>query len=149
MLELDPVPAEQAAFTPLFARAGRCISVREVRSMVQTLMGKLGLDRSRFGAHSLRIGGATAALAAGMSPAAIRAAGRWSSDVYRIYCRISRQSAAGVAAVIGSTPFEDLERGVQFADEELMLTAGEMPALSVDGFVERELLEDAWGEDEA
>ena len=51
--------------------------------------------------------------------------------------------------MIGSTPFEDLERGVQFADEELMLTAGEMPALSVDGFVERELLEDAWGEDEA
>ena len=69
MLALDPVPASEAASTPLFRRLGRCITVREIRGMVQRLMACLGLDPRRFGAHSLRIGGATAALAAGMSAA--------------------------------------------------------------------------------
>jgi hypothetical protein len=79
-----------------------------------------------------------------MSAAAIRAAGRWSSDIYQIYCRLSRESAAGVATVIGSTPFEDLERGVQFVDEELMLTAAEMPSGGVSSFVDQDLIDDAW-----
>ena len=144
-LALDPVPAEEAAATPLFRRGERSIYVREVRGMVQQLMKLLGLDPKRYGAHSLRIGGATAAFAAGMSPAAIRAAGRWSSEVYLLYCRLSRQSAAGVATTIGSTPFEDLERGVQFVDEELMLTVDEMPSLHASNFIERDLAEDAWG----
>jgi ABC-type Co2+ transport system permease subunit len=115
--------------------------------MVQGMMSRLGLDAARFGAHSLRIGGATAALAAGLSPAAIRAAGRWSSDVYAIYCRLSRQSAAGVATLVGSTPFEDVERGVQFVDEELMLTSMEMPSAPVESFVERDLIDDAFEEE--
>ena len=55
-----------------------------------------------------------------------------------------------MATTIGSTPFEDLERGVSFVDEELMLTVDEMPYLAASDFVERDLLEDAWdGEDEA
>ena len=81
-----------------------------------------------------------------MTPAAIRAAGRWSSDVYRIYCRVSRQSAAGVATLIGSTAFEDLERGAQFVDEELVLAAAEMPAAPTESFADREMMEDAWAE---
>ena len=150
MMALDPVPESEAASTPLFRRLGRCITVRETRGMVQRLMACLGLDPRRFGAHSLRIGGATAALAAGMSAAAIRAAGRWSSDIYLIYCRLSKESAAGVATVIGSTPFEDLERGVQFIDEELGLTVDEMPSGRTNTFIERDLLEDAWAcDDEA
>ena len=128
--ELHPVSAEAASSTPLFRRRGQAITVREIRGMVQELMRRLGLDPRRYGAHSLRIGGATAAFAAGMSPSTIRAAGRWSSEIYRIYCRLSRQSAAGVATSIGSTPFEDLERGVKFVDEELMLTADEMPSVT-------------------
>ena len=145
MIDNDQVAEADLAITPLFRRVGRAIRVGEVRSMVKTLMRSLGLDPRRFGAHSLRIGGATAALAAGMSAAAIRAAGRWSSDIYLIYCRLSKESAAGVATVIGSTPFQDLERGVQFVDEELMLTADEMPRGGVSGFVEQDLLDDAWG----
>jgi len=51
--------------------------------------------------------------------------------------------------VIGSTALEDLERGVQFADEELMLTVDEMPTGGVSSFVEQDLIDDAWGvEDE-
>ena len=83
-----------------------------------------------------------------MNPATIRAAGRWSSEIYRIYCRLSRQSAAGVATTIGSTPFEDLERGVQFVDEELMLTADEVPSGIVSSYIDRDLLEDAWACDD-
>ena len=77
-----------------------------------------GVDPSPFSSHSLRIGGATAALAAGMSPLTIRVMGRWDSDVYRVYCRLSRQSALRVGAAIASTPFDAVDRA--FADEDLM-----------------------------
>ena len=148
MLELDPVPAELRATTPLFRLKTSAIKVTEVRAMVKSLMATLGLDRSRYGAHSLRIGGATAGLAANMSPATIRAAGRWSSDIYEIYCRISRQSAASVTSLIGSTPFEDLERGATFVGEELILTDVEMHASSIETFCERDMIDDLCGDDD-
>ena len=91
--------------------------------MVKAMMASIGLDPARFGAHSLRIGGATAALAAGLSPAAIRAAGRWASDVYMLYTRCNMQASQRLATVIGSTAFEDLQRGVHFADEDGGATA--------------------------
>ena len=148
MVAADPVPARELATTPLFRRAnGSAIKVAEVRGMVKLLMSSLGLDPARFGAHSLRIGGASAALAAGMGPAAIRAAGRWSSDIYELYCRLSRESAAHVSVVIGSTPFADLERGVEFCDKELMLTTEELPYGVVDDFVGRDLIDDALASD--
>ena len=48
---------------------------------------------------------------------------------------------------LSSTAFEDLERGVQFVDEELMLTAAEMPANVTEYFVDRDMLLDAWDDD--
>ena len=128
MERADPIadPLERAR-TPLFRRAdGSAITVGQLRRVIKTLMERLGLDPRRFGAHSLRIGGATAALAAGLSPAAIRAAGRWGSDVYTIYTRLSRESAFGLTAAIGSSAFEDVERSVAFVDEELTFTTEEM-----------------------
>ena len=83
-----------------------------------------------------------------MSPATIRAAGRWSSDIYEIYCRISRQSAASVTSLIGSTPFEDLERGATFVGEELILTEVEMHASSIETFCERDIIDDLCGDDD-
>ena len=44
---------------------------------VKRLMQAAGRDPNLYGAHSLRIGGATAALAAGVTPAMIRMMGRW------------------------------------------------------------------------
>ena len=143
MVDADPVEPKHEASTPLFRRAnGQAIRVAEVRAMVKLLMGLLGLDSRRFGAHSLRIGGATAAMAAGVPAAAIRIAGRWASDIYEIYTRCSRQAAARLAMVIGSTSFEDLERE-QFINEELTLTSTERPPMQATAFVERELIEDA------
>ena len=68
--------------------------------------------------HSLRIGGTTAALAAGVPPEAIRLMGRWDSDVYEIYCRQSRQAAMRIGMIVASTPFNDFQGA--FEDEELM-----------------------------
>ena len=78
-----------------------------------------------------------------MPPAAIRVAGRWASDIYEIYTRCSREAAARLATVIGSTRFDDLERGEEFADEELLLTTAERPAQRAEDFVEDDLIKDA------
>ena len=50
--------------------------------------------------------------------------GRWNSDLYEIYARLTRDAAAKVTSLIGSTPFEDLERG--FHSEEFELLPGEL-----------------------
>ena len=140
----DPVPEEQMATTPLFRHGTAAFTVEGVRAMVKAMMSSIGLDPARFGAHSLRIGGATAALAAGLSPAAIRAAGRWASDVYMLYTRCNMQSSQRLATVIGSTAFEDLQRGVHFADEELLLVPDEMPVGAVGEFIEDDMVRDAF-----
>lgn len=120
LFELDPVSEAEAATTPLFrSGTGGAFKVKEVRSTVKLLMQYEGLDPTKFGAHSLRIGGASAALAAGVDPALIRMMGRWSSDIYQIYCRMSQAMALDVSVKIGSTPFVDIESG--FRTEELEL----------------------------
>ena len=53
----------------------------------------MGCDPARFGAHSLRIGGATAALAAGVDAAVIKVMGRWASDVFLIHTRANQEAA--------------------------------------------------------
>ena len=50
-----------------------------------------GLDPSRVSSHSLRIGGATAMAAAGMSEYAIKQMGGWKSDVFLDYARNTTQ----------------------------------------------------------
>ena len=81
----DPVPREKQASTPLFRthRAGTpsAMTVDQIREIVKAMMQALGEDPSLFGAHSLRIGGATAALTAGIHPSIIRLCGRWNSDL--------------------------------------------------------------------
>jgi hypothetical protein len=87
---------------------------------VKALAKAHGEDPARVGAHSLRIGGASAALAAGVPPAVIRLAGRWNSDLWEIYARMSREAAASVTSTIGSTAFHDLERGFHADELELL-----------------------------
>ena len=95
---------------PLFCHSdGRPITVAEVRDEVRRVMRAAGQQPELFGAHSLRIGGATAALAAGVPPQLIRLMGRWSSDVYEVYCRMSAQSAVRVGSAIGSATVSPLD----------------------------------------
>ena len=127
----DPVPKEKQASTPLFRthRAGTpsAMTVDQIREIVKAMMQALGEDPSLFGAHSLRIGGATAALTAGIHPSIIRLCGRWNSDLWEIYARVSREAASRVTTAIGSTAFHDLERG--FRSEELEILPEEMDTM--------------------
>jgi hypothetical protein len=43
-------------------------------------MNFIGLEKSKFGLHSLRSGGATAAAAAGINDRVFKKHGRWASD---------------------------------------------------------------------
>ena len=43
-------------------------------------------------------------------------------------CRLSRQAAAGVSVTVGSTPFDDAERG-EFVSEEFEALLSELAAL--------------------
>ena len=150
MVKADPVPAEMEATTPLFRRAhGTAVTMGELRWKIKALMEGIGLDPRRFGAHSLRIGGATAALAAGLSPAQIRAAGRWGSDVYQIYTRMSPQAAFNLAPAIGSSDFQDVERTLAFIDEDLTFTTAEMRPADVSFLDADDIREAHEEEDEA
>ena len=150
MVVADPISKEAEATTPLFRRAhGTAVTIGELRRVIKTLMERVGLDPRRFGAHSLRIGGATAALAAGLSPAQIRAAGRWGSDVYQIYTRLSPQAALRLAPVIGSSDFQDVERTLAFIDEDLTFTSAEMRPADVSFLDEDDIREIHEEEDEA
>ena len=100
-----------------------------------------GRDASLYGAHSLRIGGATAALAAGVAPSLIRLMGRWSSDVYEIYTRMSLQAALQVGRAVTSTEVNTFEGG--FHEEHLELLPAEVACLRGDGSVDREEEEEA------
>ena len=127
--DMAPTAEEDRAQTPLFCHAdGTAFRREDVAAVVKQLMASIGLDPAMFGAHSLRIGGATAALAAGVSPSLIRVLGRWSSDVYEVYCRLSLEAAAGLSTIVGSTPFQDVEQG-EFVTEELEATSLERVAM--------------------
>jgi hypothetical protein len=105
---------------PLFCHdSGAMITVDQVRDLVKGIMEAVGRLPSLYGAHSLRIGGASAALAAGVPPQLIRLLGRWSSDVYQIYCRMSSQAAISAGQQLCSAEVDPLER--QFHEEHLEL----------------------------
>ena len=113
---------------PLFCDdAGASFTVAQVRAFVKEIMRAAGRDPALYGAHSLRIGGATAALAAGVAPSLIRLMGRWSSDVYEIYCRLSEQSALGIGASISAAMVTSPEDG--FQDEALEMQECEVAEL--------------------
>lgn len=116
---------------PLFCHvSGAALTVAEVRDMVKRVMAAAGCNPALYGAHSLRIGGATAALAAGVPPNAIRLMGRWSSDVYEIYCRISLQSAVGVGEAIASATVSPA--GEAFHEEALEFLPSEVAQVGRD-----------------
>lgn len=142
---LDPVPEDQLASTPLFRTAkGGSLRVSQVRGMVKLLMSMIGQDPSKFGAHSLRIGGATAGLAGKLSEHTLRAAGRWKGDAMSLYTRASKEAMMSIATIVGSTEFEDIERG-EFADEELMVTTKDLGSRggTYDGHLDDDMVADA------
>lgn len=56
------------------------LSYTRAREILLNALTSLGLDRTKFGLHSLRSGGATAAAAAGINDRIFKKHGRWASD---------------------------------------------------------------------
>ena len=124
LMEADPVPEACAASTPLFRRMdGSAFTTAYVRGLVRLCVsaGSPGTDPRLYGSHSLRIGGASTLLAAGVPPAIIQIMGRWDSDVYAVYCRWSQQSARRAGAIVSSAQLNDLAGA--FLDEEFCVRA--------------------------
>ena len=99
-----PLPTD-----PLFVLDGRPVTDRQVTQILRWLMQRVGERPASFSSHSLRIGAATAAMAAGVAPDVIKKLGRWDSDVALVYQRMSREAAMRIGAAVASTAFEDFE----------------------------------------
>ena len=109
LFERDPVPVHERAATPLFrGMDGKAFSTARVRGVVKKLVELEGGDARLYGAHSLRIGGATAALAAGESALVIKAMGRWGSDVFEIYFHLSDVAARAFGRKVSSADYEEV-----------------------------------------
>mmetsp|Transcript_12849 Transcript_12849/g.32071 ORF Transcript_12849/g.32071 Transcript_12849/m.32071 type:complete len:138 (+) Transcript_12849:1040-1453(+) len=117
LVQLDPVPAEQARRTPLFRRwprrvrgaegvPPRHISVGMMRDLVRRRMRALGeTSLDDWGAHSCRIGGATdLGSSRGASPLLLQARGRWASDIGKIYNRMTRQALLAASKMMYGVP---------------------------------------------
>ncbi len=76
---------------PFFISSNGSLLLRaQFDKYLKSLLMFCGFSTSAFKGHSFRIGAATAAAARGESDAQIRAAGRWSSDAFRKYIRITQ-----------------------------------------------------------
>jgi len=72
-------------------------------------MAAIGRDATVYGAHSLRIGGATALAWLQVAGDDIQAAGRWHSGAYLRYLRDRRAEALGHLEMICGAETDDFE----------------------------------------
>ena len=84
---------------------GEHVTSGMMSSYVRWLMGTVGQEPTLYSSHSLRIGGCSAAFAAGIDETTIKALGRWDSETYRLYARMSRQVAMRLGRAIASTRY--------------------------------------------
>ena len=116
LIRIDPVADSEAARTPMFREGApgegprKPLSVAKVRSTIKALMLSVGESPEQFGAHSLRIGGATALFADGAGEQVIRTMGRWSSDCYRLYVRACFGQTLEWTRRCGSKVVDDVAR---------------------------------------
>ena len=113
----DPVPRQHWATTPLFRdECGAAFTTAKVRGVVKWLVEVEGGDSRLYGAHSLRIGGATAALAAGVPALVIKAMGRWGSDIYEVYAQLSDAAARSFGDKVANVDYDYVE-GAYYSEE--------------------------------
>ena len=73
---------------PLFIRcSGKPLTLQDFRYDLRFLIKRIGLPPEEYNTHSLRIGAATTAAAAGIPVESIKQLGRWRSKAYRSYIR--------------------------------------------------------------
>ena len=69
--------------------SGRFLTRAKMCKVVKQALDFHQIDSHRYSSHSFRIGAATTAEAAGLPDRTIKALGRWSSDCYQSYIRLS------------------------------------------------------------
>ena len=86
----------------------RAYSAVALRALIKRSVAQVGLDPRSYANHSLRAGGATDLLSAGVADLFVKKAGRWRSDAYQIYHRegmvVALQAARGFSRATKSRP---------------------------------------------
>ena len=73
------------------------------RSALKKAFQELHMDHRRFNTHNFRIGAATSAKCVGMSHSHLKALGRWRSDAYLKYVRLSPKDLARLSKSLASS----------------------------------------------
>ncbi|KAE9354979.1 hypothetical protein PR003_g3067 [Phytophthora rubi] len=91
----------------------RTIKKTQVANLIKMSAADMGLPRSDYSTHSLRIGGACALLAAGKSDLVIRLLGRWASWCFTVYTRLRPGMIRDAAScMIKASTWECHEQGI-------------------------------------
>ena len=86
---------------PLFVSSyGTLVSRATFVAGVCAALSSGGVNAEGYTGHSFRIGAATAAAWAGVPTHLIKAMGRWSSDAFMVYLRLSPETLAGLTSVL-------------------------------------------------
>ena len=87
------------------------MTVANLREFTRDCAGMLGhKERTQWGAHSARIGGATDLASTGKaSQLLLQAKGRWASDIGRIYARMTRRNQLAASRLMQRAKGRDLE----------------------------------------
>ena len=75
---------------PLFQLLdGTIVTIKDLRNRFNILCADMGLDPTRYTIYSFRIGGATSLAQRGVDHRMIQIAGRWTSDAYKLYVKMT------------------------------------------------------------
>ena len=89
---------------PLFLSSnGKWLTRQTFSEALNEALEELQMDLSKFNTHSFRKGAATSAKQVGMSDSHVKALGRWQSDAYQKYVRLSPQDLARLSRSLAST----------------------------------------------
>lgn len=122
---VDPVPHHLRATTPLFRDPRHAadpvtrgiFTVARVRAVVRSVMTAAGKDGTAYGAHSLRIGGATARAYLDEPVSDTKAVGCWTSEAYLLYLRERRSALMRVSIAVCSAVVDDYENDLVDIDD--------------------------------
>ena len=83
---------------PLFVlQAGTPLTRTYLVEQLHAALQRMGLNHSCFNGHSFRIGAATTAAMQGLEDSLIQTLGRWKSDAFKMYIKLSRAQLAEVS----------------------------------------------------
>lgn len=97
--------------------SGEVLNSRDVSLLLKGLVSLCGLEPDRFTAHSFRIGGATSLVRRGVQPAVIKQLGRWKSNVYCLYSRLSLDQLASYTFKMANAPVIDKSKNFYFGNQ--------------------------------